>query len=197
MTKKAGLPDITIRRVKLEGFTPIMFDRYAGDNKTQLEPGEKMYFVPGTQTLCLPTMNVMSFLSAQNTDSVAKLIGGRGYKKIAQALLGFVQITPMHIPITREGEAIEFHGFVDDKDKQAGIYVDRRVARLPKGIPNPKVRPVVDLPWELSFTIHIFKNDEFDEKLVKTAFVRGGMAIGLGTYRGLYGKFIVAEWREE
>jgi hypothetical protein len=196
MARKAGLPDITIRQVRLEGVTPIMFDRYAGDNKTQLEPGEKMYFVPGTRTLCLPTMNVMSFLSAQNTDSVAKLIGGRGYKNIAQALLGFVQITPLYIPITRNGENIEFNGFVDDKDEKAGIYVDRRVARLAKGIPNPKVRPVVDLPWELSFTINLFKNDQIDEKLLKTAFMRGGMAIGLGTYRGLYGKFLVSEWSE-
>ena len=194
--KRAGLPDIITRKVKLEGITQIMFDRYSGDNKTQLEPGEKMYFVPGTRTLCLPTMNVMSFLSAQNTDSVAKLIGGRGYKALAQALLGFVRITPMNIPLTRNGVPIEFHGFVDDKDEAGGIYVFRNVARLPKGIPNPKVRPVVDLPWELSFTVDLYKNDVVDEKLLRTAFVRGGMAIGLGTYRGLFGKYIVASWEE-
>ena len=189
-----GLPDITTRKVKLEGFTPIMFDRYPGDNKTQLPADAKMYYLPGTQQLCLPAANVSSFLSAKNSTSVAKMIGGRGYKNLANALLGFVMIEPVNIPFTRNGEPIEFNGFVDGVDKEADIYIDKRVARLDKGIPNPKERPVVNLPWELSLKLTVIRNDEFDETLLKTAFSKGGIAIGLGTYRGVFGKFLVAEW---
>lgn len=190
----SGLPDIIEREVILRGFMPIMFDRYPGDNKTALDPSQMMYFMEDGKTLCLPAANFSSFLSAQNTTSVAKLLGGRGYKKLAMALLGFVQISPMTIPLTREGEPIVFNGFVDDRDVEAGVYIDRRVARLDKGVPNPKARPVVDLPWELSFTLRIIKNDEFDETLLKQLVVKGGIALGLGTYRGLFGKFLVDEW---
>ncbi len=122
------------------------------------------------------------------------MIGGRGYKNLANALLGFVMIEPVNIPFTRNGEPIEFNGFVDGVDKEADIYIDKRVARLDKGIPNPKERPVVNLPWELSLKLTVIRNDEFDETLLKTAFSKGGIAIGLGTYRGVFGKFLVAEW---
>lgn len=191
---RQGLPDFKEWTVRLKGISPIMFDRYAGDNKTQLPVEAKMYFLPGTQQLCIPSMNLSSFLSAKNSTSVAKLIGGRAYSALANALLGFVTINPTNIPLLRERKPITFNGFVDDRDDEAGIYVDRRVARLAKGIPNPKVRPVIELPWELEFQIGLFKNDEVDETLLKTAFARGGLAIGLGTYRGVFGKFVIESW---
>lgn len=172
----------------------MMFDRYPGDNKTQLPVEAKMYYLEDGKTLCLPAINISSFLSAKNTTSVAKLIGGKVYKSLADAFLSYVQISPALVPITRNGVPIVFTGFVDGRDEKAGIYVDRRVARLDRGVPNPKVRPVVDLPWEVSFSISLFSNDTFDELLLKTAFVRGGMALGLGTYRGLFGKFTVEKW---
>lgn len=191
---RLGLPDIIERTIRLKGFTPIMFDRYPGDNKTQLPVEEKMYFLPGTQQLCIPAANISSFLSAKNSTSVAKLIGGRGYGSLANALLGFVMISPTHIPLTRENKPIVLYGFKNDRDEKAQIYVDRRVARLAKGIPNPKERPVVELPWEIQFEIKLFKNTEVDETLLKTAFAKGGLAIGLGTYRGLFGKFVIESW---
>jgi len=191
---RLGLPDIIERTVKLKGITPIMFDRYAGDNKTQLPVEDKMYFLPGTKQLCIPAANISSFLSAKNSTSVAKLIGGRSYSALANALLGFVMIAPTNIPLMRNDNPIVLTGFKDDRDEGANIYVDRRVARLAKGIPNPKERPVVELPWNLEFTISLFKNDEVDETLLKTAFARGGLAIGLGTYRGVFGKFVVESW---
>lgn len=189
-----GLPDVTERTINLKGFTPLMFDRYPGDNKTKLPVEEKMYYLPGTRQLCIPAINLSSFLSAKNSTSVAKLIGGRSYKNLANALLGFVQITPDNIPLMRENEPIEFCGFKDDWDEVGRIRVDRRVARLDKGIPNPKERPVIELPWGITFTLRMFKNDEFDETLLKTAFAKGGVAIGLGTYRGVFGKFTVEQW---
>jgi len=189
-----GIPDVIERSITLSGFTPLMFDRYAGDNKTSLPVEAKMYFLPDGKTLCLPAANLSSFLSAQNTNSVAKLIGGRGYGRLAQAMLSFVIIEPNAIPITRNGEPVQFYGFVDDVDEKGGIHVERHVARLKNGIPNPKERPVVDLPWEVSFKLTLFKNDEFDETLLKDAFRRGGIALGIGTFRGVYGKFTVSQW---
>ena len=187
--------DETQRRVTLRGISPIMFDRYPGDNSTALEIDQKMYFADDGESLVLPSANIMSFLSATNTPSAPKrLIDARKYKATAAAALSYVIIRPLLIPLTRDGEQIRFHGFEDDRDDRGGIEVHRCVARLDKGIPNPKVRPVVRMPWELSFQLSLYANDDISEKMLLMLFTRGGIAVGLGTYRGVYGKFEVAEW---
>ena len=72
------------REVELEGLTEIMFDKYAGDNSTKLEPWQKLYFATDGRTVVLPSLNVMSFLSAQNTNSAPKrLLDKRKYKDAA------------------------------------------------------------------------------------------------------------------
>ena len=182
------------RTITLTGFAPLMFDRYAGDNKTQLPVEAKMYYMPDGKTLCLPSMNIMSFLSAKNTTSVAKIVGGKSWSKICDATLSYVSIQPMLIPILREGYPIIFHGFIDGRDEAAGISVHRSVARLKGGIPNPKERPVLDLPWSITFKLALYKNSEIDETYLQTAFAKGGISLGLGTFRGVFGKFVVESW---
>ena len=57
------------REVVLTGVTPIMFDRYPGDNSTRLEWHQKVYLRPNTSRITLPAMNIVSFLSSHNTNS--------------------------------------------------------------------------------------------------------------------------------
>ena len=190
------------RTVELRGITDIMFDRYAGDNKTQLAWHQKIYLTPETNILCLPTSNIVSFLSAHNTNSAPKrLRDARQFKKIANACLSFVVIHadsnskhPQYIPFLRDGKPIEVGEFGNERDDLSGIYLDRRVARLDKGIPNPKERPVLPLPWELKFVLSILPNTEVKEQEIMNLFKEGGLAIGLGTFRGMFGKFEVSEW---
>src|SRR5512143_3421065 len=59
--------------VTLIGSRPCMLDRYAGSKTTQLTPVQKLYFSSdGSQTLVLPNLNLVSLLSALNTDSAPK-----------------------------------------------------------------------------------------------------------------------------
>ncbi len=193
----ANLPtDIIVKKVKLRGLTEIMFDRYPGDNSTQLDPGQKLYLKPGgSQIIGLPALNIMSFLSAHNTNSAPKrLRDKRKYKDIANACASFVSISPSFIPFTRNGEPIVFGGIKDDLDELSGVHVEYHVARLDKGIPNPKSRPVLPLPWALEFDLSIFPNKEIKEQEVFNLITDGGIAIGLGTFRGVYGKFAVDAW---
>lgn len=188
--------DIINRSITLCGITDIMFDRYAGDNKTQLEPYQKLYFKPGTNVIGLPALNILSFLSAHNTNSAPKrLRDARQFKKIANACLSFVQFNESFIPFIRDGKPVEFVKFVDDVDETSGIYVHYAVARLDKGIPNPKQRPVLPCPWELKFSISIFPNKEIKEVEIQNLFEEGGRALGLGTFRGVFGKFYVKDWQ--
>lgn len=192
--------DTIVREVTLCGLKDIMFDRYAGDNNTKLDANQKMYLSPSGSgelpVIGLPAMNIMSFLSAHNTNSAPKrLRDKRKYKDIANSILSFVDISPMFIPFTRNGEPIHFRGFnEDEKCPESGVYIHRSVARLDKGIPNPKIRPVLPTPWELSFTLQVFKNSEIKEQEILNLVQEGGIALGLGTYRGVFGKFQVTRW---
>lgn len=188
--------ELVERKVVLCGTTDLMFDRYAGDNNTKLEAWQKLYFQPGdTKVIGLPGANIMSFLSAHNTNSAPKrLRDKRKFKDICNACLSFVSISPQFIPLLRDGEPIVFGQLKGDVDPQSGIYVHRSVARLDKGIPNPKERPVVPLSWELAFNLTLFPNKEIKEQEILNLFEEGGIALGLGTFRGVFGKFKVTSW---
>ena len=188
--------EMITRSVTLCGLTDIMFDRYAGDNNTRLEPWQKLYFMPGnSKVIGLPALNIMSFLSAHNTNSAPKrLRDKRKYKDIANANLSFVTIAPDFIPFIREGKPIEFGKFDKDVDPVSGIYIHYSVARLDKGIPNPKERPTLPTPWSLAFTLHYIPNREIQEQEILNLFDEGGRALGLGTFRGVFGKFTVDTW---
>ena len=146
--------DLIKRKVVFTGINDVMFDRYAGDNDTKLEVHQKLYLAPGdSKVIGLPAINLMSLLSAHNTNSAPKrLRDKRKYKDIANACLSFVSIGPQFIPFKRDGREIVF-GKLDqtERDPLSGVYVHRAVARLDKGIPNPKVRPVLPAPWDLEF----------------------------------------------
>jgi hypothetical protein len=177
-----------------------MFDRYAGDNKTKLAWNQKIYLRPGSNVLAIPTTNIVSFLSAHNTNSAPKrLRDKRQYKDIANSCLSFTIIRgpaecPGYIPFLRDGNPILVGDFTEDRDPDSGLYLHRSVARLDKGIPNPKERPVLPLPWEIAFTLQILPNQEIKEQEIKNLFEEGGMAIGLGTFRGVFGKFAIKTW---
>lgn len=149
-----------------------------------------MYFMADGKTLMLPSTNIMSLLSSQNTMSAPKrFLDSRKYKLIAQAFLSYVTITPFEIPFLRKGKPIVFKEFGKN-----GFSVDYRVARLKDGIPNPKERPVVDMPWELAFEMHVLPNNEFNEDMLYNMLEKGLLALGLGTFRGVYGKAVIDKW---
>ncbi len=183
------------RHVELAGTMPVMFDRYPGDNSTKLEGPQKLYLtIKGI--VSLPSLNMISFLSAHNTNSAPKrLRDKRKYKDIANACLSFVKIEPTDLLFLRDGEPIVFDRLGDDgRDRSSGVYLHYSVARLDKGIPNPKVRPVLPLPWSLKFYLTLYHNNEIKEQEVRNLIEEGGHAIGIGTWRGVFGKFIIDRW---
>jgi len=194
MAKEKNLEGLT-RKVSLVGLADLMFDRYAGDNKTELRVEDKMYFAQDGRTLVIPAANISSLLTAQNTPSAPKrFLDSRKYKQVAQGILSYTVIQPQLIPITRNGKEIKFNEFINDADKSSGVYIHRAVARLDKGIPNPKVRPTLALPWELNFDLLYYPNEEVQEDMIRNLLIKGGLSIGLGTFRGVFGKFRVATW---
>ena len=193
---ESGTRERLSRTIRIRGITDVMFDRYPGDNDTKLEPWQKLYLAGDTgRTICLPSANIMSFLSAQNTDSAPKrLLDSRKYKTFTLACASYVMIGPAEIPFTRDDKPIIFDRILNEHDDLSGVFVHRAVARLEKGIPNPKVRPVLPLPWELTFDLTLFPNRQIQEQQLLNIFTEGGIALGIGTWRGQYGKFEVVFW---
>jgi hypothetical protein len=177
------------REVVLSGLTPILFDRYPGNNKEQLDVMEKCYWKD--DVMVLPSTNVSSFLSATNTESAPQRVVGRGYKKVCKAAQSFVTILPNDIPFSRNGKEVT--------RANAGLKVHSAVARMrgPSGlaIPNPKERPMLETPWELRFKLTLLETPDLNEKLLRDLFEKGGIAIGFGTFRGVFGKFKVDSWK--
>ena len=173
--------------VTLKGIRPIMFDRFVS-MKAELSPMDKVYQKDGS--LILPAKNIMSFLSGINTESAPQRIIGKKWKTICKAALSFVNIEPYEIFFERNGKRISF----DDVD----IVTDKAIVK--KGalaIPSEKSRPVLKMPWSLSFTIELFQNQDLNDAILKRLFEEGGIMVGLGSYRGVYGKFIVERWTIE
>lgn len=177
------------KKVKLSGLTSILFDRYSGNNREQLSVMDKVYLEK--DNLVFPSINILSFLSAQNTESAPQRVVGRGWKIVAKAAQSYIQITPFLIPFTRDGENIT-------RDN-ADLKIHYAVARVMKGklsVPNPKERPMLETPWELSFNLVLLETPDLNETLLIKLFEGGGVGIGLGTFRGVFGKFKVSEWKE-
>ena len=177
------------REINLAGLTPILFNRYSGDNKTQLAVNDKLYL--DNNYLVLPSLNIMSFLSSQNTECAPQRVIGRGYKEVAKAALSFVTISPFKIPFLVDGKKITL--------EEANIEIHYAVGRLMKGkltVPIPLVRPMLHLPWALKFTLKLLETPELNENLLRKIFEQGGLAIGLGNFRGVFGKFEITSWEE-
>lgn len=179
------------RLVTLRGISPIMFDRYPGSNEERLNWQEKVYLSSENgKTLVFPSLNLISFLTAQNTQSAPQRVMGKKWKAVAQAALSYVTISPAEIPILRSGKPLTL--------ESAGLREHTCTARVKKGqlcVPNPKSRPVLMLPWELRFDLTLIDSKELTENILHSLFEVGGVTIGIGTYRGLFGKFEVAEWK--
>jgi hypothetical protein len=183
----------TVKDVVLTGATPILFDRYPGDNRTQLSPDQKMYLFGPKNILTLPASNLLSFFTATNTESAPKLLmDKRTYKETCSALAAVLSFEPEDIPFLRDGKPIVFGGFTEEDgeyDPISGVRVVHHVARLKDGVPNVKHRPMLYLPWELRFKMIILPHKDLTVDQIQNFFIDGGAMLGLCTYRKRYGKF--------
>lgn len=179
----------TVVKVQLSGLRPMMFDRYAGDNNTKLPTAEKMYLTKGMQ-LIMPAINLYSLLCAENGKSVCRQFFGKNGKNIALGIASYTNIEPYEIPILDDKGPIVYSGWNDQ------IYVSNHVARLAKGIPNPKERPTLALPWYVNFTIEYQENRYCTFENLRNAITMGG-TLGLGTFRPFFGRYDVTGWEEK
>jgi hypothetical protein len=173
--------------VELTGVRPIMFDRYAGDNNTQLAVHDKMY-LDEHQGLIIPAINLFSLLAAENTKSVCRQFFGRQGKTIGLGIASYTTIVEMEIPLLNDEGQIVWTG-----EWTGQLSHVRHVARVKGGIPNPKDRPVIALPWHLRFEVEYIDNKFCTLENLRTAYEMGG-TMGLGTFRPYFGRYELTAW---
>lgn len=186
-------------RIKVEGIgTGMMFDKYPGDNKTQLLNKDKFYRNKENQ-IVVPKINLVSFLTAENTTSATKLIFERKeYKRVARAFATHLIIEEEEIVLQRDGKPIVFGDFNSDNiDPSSGMFVHHAVARLAKGVPNPKQRPVLPCPWSAEFHVTLMPTKQLQIEDVRRVFDEGGAICGWGTFRPYFGRFQIVEFDVE
>ncbi|WP_461522020.1 hypothetical protein [Porticoccus sp.] len=177
------MSSIKTANVKFIGRKPLLFDRYT-DNDTKLAPIDKVYWFDNRAVI--PQINIYSGLCAEVTKSVAKMFFGKKAKPIGMAISNQLIIEEEFIPLTNDkGEFFSHENFERD------FEVLHHVARINKGgvaIPNPKERPSLPLPWQLSFQIQFIPAGDVTWSVMQQCFEYLGV-IGLGTYRPLFGGF--------
>lgn len=174
--------------VRFTGLRPLMFDRYAGDNATKLAPEDRMY-LSDQRVLTIPAINLFSMLAAENTKSVCRQFFGKQGKTIALGISSYTNIAPFEIQIENDSGPVVFNGF----DKS--IFIHKAVGRLKNGIPNPKERPTLALPWMINFTVEYQENRYCTLDALRSALDMGG-TIGLGTFRPYFGRYAMTKFDE-
>ena len=186
MKQENSTPKIVTIIATLRGIRPIMFDRYAGDNKTTLPPMDKGYTNEAGE-FGIPALNVYSLLAAQNTPSVAKRFYGKSGREIALGVQAHVNIEaveggdPLFAPIKYDdGKTIK-------KDDNR-VRIVEHVARLKDGIPNPKKRPMLPTGWIVKFKFEHEENQMCTLAGLENMIKQGGI-LGLGTFRPIFGRY--------
>jgi len=181
---------ITIQ-CQLTGLRPLMFDRYAGDNTTQLPTAEKLYLTP-ERLLTIPAINLYSLLCSENS-SVTKMFFGKQGKMVGLGIKSYTTIEPFEIPILDKQGQIRFEGFNEQ------IKMHYATARVKKGslfIPQSKERPLVSLPWRIEFTVNYIDNKFCTPENLRQCFEQGG-TLGLGTFRPFFGRYQLTRWESK
>lgn len=178
--------------VRLEGLSDIMFDKFIDHSEQQRPPEQKLYLAEGNKVV-LPADNIFYFLFAEKPEGAVKVFEKKKARPIRAVGMSSVIIDPLVIPLEREGEEVVFREF-----GKGGLYVYWASPIVKKGTmiikQEQKARPALKLPWSLSFTISLIKNDTIDSERLHNWFDQGGLVVGVGTYRPRFGRFAVEKW---
>ena len=181
-------------RTGLRSLSDIMFDQFF-DHSKEPRPPEQKFYIQGKNQLFFPSLNIMAFLFNQKGDSCVNKFEGKKRRDYYAIGFSHITISPMFIPFkNKEGKTILFSNFDD------GLFYIMNSAPTTKlsggGYikQEAKPRPVLKMPWALEFEIHLFKNPLINEIKLRNWFENGGLIIGLGTYRPLFGRFMVEKW---
>jgi hypothetical protein len=180
--------------VQLDSLTDVMFDRFIDYSAEKRPPEQKLYLF-GKNQLVLPQDNLTDgFLCGLDPKGCAITFEGKQGKDYRMMASAHVMIDEAVISFLKDDHPVVFTDF----DEGGPFWIHRGSPRVKKGSSSikqeMKERPVLRHPWALRFSISLVKNAMIDETKLFNWFMRGGMLIGIGTYRPKFGRFTVTGW---
>jgi len=177
-----------------EPLADIMFDQFF-DHSKEPRPAEQKFYIQGKNQLVFPSLNIMAFLFNQKGNSCVTKFEGK--KRGDYISMGFshISISPQFIPFKGKDQKPIF--FTDFDDGKFYVFRSAPTTKLPGGgiiKQEAKPRPVLKMPWSLEFEINLYKNPLINSTKLQNWFEAGGLLIGLGTYRPLFGRFMIKKW---
>jgi hypothetical protein len=203
LLKGETMDTIKIYEIKatLRGLAPIMFDKFK-DHASPNLPMEQKVYADKEGRLVLPQANIMSFLVGENPGGIVKVDKQKKFREFCQIIKSHVNFTAPAFPFL-DGEGNEITSFDFHNNKIWGICNEAGVVKSSGGKiikAEAKPRPYLELPWSLPIGI-ILTMTEFNQivtpELMQDWFIKGGILVGVGTYRPRYGRFGIMddEWR--
>ena len=176
-------------QIELEGLADLMFDRFI-DHSAEKRPVEQKLYLNNNSELVIPAENIYAFLFSENPQGCAKAFEGRKGKEYIRLGQGSIFVLPFLIPVMHDNKPILVKGTIGDqfwvfeaapRTKQGSLSIKQEI----------KPRPVLKLPWTISFEITMIESPIITETKILNWFTKGGIEIGLGTYRPRFGRFHV------
>jgi len=184
--------------ITLSGMADLMEDKFISREGEQNYPPEQKLYLDKKNGLVWPAENIFSFFfRTTHPLGCAKKFEKKQAMDFCSIGMGHVSVSPSLIPITRNGKQIIFNGFENDYDEKAHIRVTNMKGIIRKGtqpVPQIAIRPVIELPWDISFGINIVDNGLIDDTKIYNWLIEGGLKIGLGSFKPLFGRFTVTQF---
>lgn len=175
----------------LRGLAPLMFDRFF-DHSAEERPPEQKLYLNQDNFLVMPAANLVALLTNERPPGAIKLAEKKKANDYLPYVKGHVHFSQIQFPISDDNGPIIFTHFDGQR-----FFIDRSAPRVIKGSLSIKQesrsRPVLSLPWFIKIGINLIETEFSKGKIVPDKlyswFSLGGLVIGLGTYRPLYGRF--------
>lgn len=168
--------------VQIEGLAPFLFNAY-GESPKNDTPEEKRKELAKSRAyrnaqgvLILPKNNIESMLVQCCKEAKQK------------------EAKRMHWQLVNATVFAEGPGSFGVKDCEMLTVMGRVPPRT--GAMVPIYRPMLPTGWKLTFTLCVV-DDSRDHERIQSALERGGLYVGVGSWRPKYGRFIIKTWKVE
>jgi hypothetical protein len=176
--------------IKLVGIKPIIFNQFVSI-KEEPPVEKKIPLVDGK--VAISGDRILAFLIDNKPERPAGCVkaftNSKQYKAVLPKVKAYIGFQPV-ISVLCEGKEINFENF--DKTPQVKVRKDKVC-----GGPVPMIveRPIIE-NWSMEFIINLIENPEITFEKLQSWFERGGIEVGLGCSRPVYGQFIVEKFEK-
>lgn len=181
--------------ITLDGLSDLLFDRFWDHDKMDRPIDQKLY-LNEDNNIVMPGSNLHAFLWNERKAGCVKFFEGKGSPQYL-ARVGFVNVLEREAEILgKNGKPIKWGG--QAKPPLFIINASGVTGSGNKIVKQPiKPRPGISVPWSIKYTMTLVENDMIDVQKLYNWVSRGGLLIGLGTWRPRFGRFLVKQWDVE